>query len=509
MELKKELLSIKLGDLLPSQRNVRRHAPGDVQTLAALIASQGLLHPLIVTERLGGRGKARRLRFEVVAGERRRRALQLLQSEGRLPASHEVLCELVPPERALEISLAENSGREALHPADEFEAFKAMVDEGRGVEDVAARFGVTPLTVQRRLKLSALSPRLLALYREEGITLDQLMALALSDDHAVQEQAWFEALPWDREPAAIRRRLTAGEVEAATSALARFVGIEAYEAAGGIVRRDLFDDAQSRFLSDPALLERLAIEKLEVHAAAIRAGASEGWKWVETRLSLDHQGLRAFVPCEHRTRRPSREESAALAELARRDRELDAEEQALIDSGEATGDDWERIGLEQEEIEARRKAVQVGLRTWSDIDRRRAGVIVTVSRTGDLDVIRGLMRPEDHKAAAAKGTAAGAADGGRGDDDRTVASSGAQGIGEPERRGAAVPHSLARRLEAHRTMALQASLVQRVPVALALLTHAFVNRAFGDDDRRPSSVVQVTPQFSGNTLKTAADDLEG
>ncbi|HWH73391.1 MAG TPA: ParB/RepB/Spo0J family partition protein [Methylibium sp.] len=509
MELKKELLSIKLGDLLPSARNVRRHAPGEVQTLAALIASQGLLHPLIVTERLGGRGASRRLRFEVVAGERRRRALLLLQVEGRLPADHEVPCELVPPERALEISVAENSGREALHPADEFEAFKAMVDEGRGIEDVAVRFGVTPLTVQRRLKLSALSPRLLALYREDGINLDQLMALALSDEHAVQEMAWFEAQPWEREPAAIRRRLSAGEVEAATSALARFVGIEAYEAAGGVVRRDLFDDAQSRFLSDPALLERLAAEKLEAHAATIRADATEGWKWVEARLSLDHQGLRAFVPCEHRPRRPNQEEAAALAELTQRDQELDAEEEALMDSGEATGDDWERIGLEQEEIEARRKAIQLGLRTWSEGQRRRAGVIVTVSRTGDLEVIRGLMRPEDRKPAADEGRPADEAVHDRGDGAGRAASANTPAGGSPERREAALPESLARRLAAHRTMALQASLLRQVPVALAVLTHAIVNRAFGDDYRRPPSVVQVTPQFSGNALKAAADDLEG
>lgn len=509
MELKKELLSIKLGDLLPSARNVRRHALGEVQTLAALIASQGLLHPLIVTERLGGRGASRRLRFEVVAGERRRRALLLLQGEGRLPADHEVPCELVPPERALEVSVAENSGREALHPADEFEAFKAMVDEGRGIEDVALRFGVTPLTVQRRLKLSALSPRLLALYREDGINLDQLMALALSDDHAVQEQAWFEAQPWEREPAAIRRRQTAGEVEAATSALARFVGIEAYEEAGGVVRRDLFDDAQSRFLSDPALLERLAAEKLEAHAVTIRADATEGWKWVEARLSLDHQWLRAFVPCEHRTRRPNDEESAALAELTQRDQELDAEEEALMDSGEATGDDWERIGLEQEEIEARRKAIQLRLRTWSEGQRRRAGVIVTVSRTGDLEVIRGLMRPEDRKPAADEGRPADEAVHDRGDGAGRAASASTPAGSSPDRREAAMPESLARRLAAHRTMALQASLLRQVPVALALLTQAIVNRAFGDDYRRPPSVVQVMPQFSGNALKAAADDLEG
>ena len=270
MEHTKELLSIGLSALSPSPFNVRRHSVGQIEELAALIDSQGLLHNLVVTEQVVGRGKARKVKFAVAAGERRRRALLLLQQRGRLPKGHEVLCELVPPERALEVSLAENSGREPMHPADEFEAFKALIDEGKGVEDVAARFGVSMLTVQRRLKLSALSPKLLALYREDGINLDQLMALTLSDDHAVQERTWFDAQPWDRTPAALRRRLTVGEVEAAGSALVRFVGIEVYEAAGGVVRRDLFDDEQSRFLSDPALLERLATEKLEALAGAVR-----------------------------------------------------------------------------------------------------------------------------------------------------------------------------------------------------------------------------------------------
>ena len=106
---------------MPSPHNVRRHTAGQVEELAALIDAQGLLHNLMVTEQMVGRGKASKLRFAVAAGERRRRALLLLQQRGRLPKAHEVLCELVPPERALEVSLAANSGREALHPADEFE----------------------------------------------------------------------------------------------------------------------------------------------------------------------------------------------------------------------------------------------------------------------------------------------------------------------------------------------------------------------------------------------------
>ena len=112
MEHTKELLSIGLSALTPSPFNGRRHTVGQVEELAALIDSQGLLHNLVVTEQVVGRGKARKVKFAVAAGERRRRALLLLQQRGRLPKGHEVLCELVPPERAREVSLAENSGRE-------------------------------------------------------------------------------------------------------------------------------------------------------------------------------------------------------------------------------------------------------------------------------------------------------------------------------------------------------------------------------------------------------------
>ena len=122
--------------------------------------------------------------------------------------------------------------------------------------------------MQRRLKLASVSPKLLALYREDGINLDQLMALALTDVHAAQERAWFESKSWDRAPAALRRVLTAGEVEAAGNALVRFVGVESYEGAGGVVRRDLFDDQQSGYLGDADLLRRLAAEELETLAAS-------------------------------------------------------------------------------------------------------------------------------------------------------------------------------------------------------------------------------------------------
>jgi ParB family chromosome partitioning protein len=504
MEHTKELLSVPLASLVPSRFNVRRHSVGQVEELAALIEAQGLLHNLVVTEQEVGRGKSRKLKFAVAAGERRRRAMVLLQQRGRLPKGHEVLCELVPPERALEVSLAENSGREAMHPADEFEAFKALIDEGKGVEDVAARFGVSVLTVQRRLKLSTLSPKLLTLYREDGINLDQLMALTLSDDHAVQERTWFDAQPWDKTPAALRRRLTIGEVEAAGSALVRFVGIEAYEAAGGVVRRDLFDDEQSRFLSDPALLERLATEKLEALAGTVR----DGWKWVEARLSVDSQALRQFAPCAYVNRKPTADEQEELGALERRGAELEQQAQALGDAPEWSPDEAEMIDLEEQDIAARRKAIHEALKTWTPEQKVHAGVIVTIDRDGDVEVMRGLVRDEDRKAVATT-IRQNRATGHRGADDAGDDDEGAPSLSAaPDRRAPGCSDALTKRLAAHRTMALQAMLAQNTTVALAAVVHVFVLRTFGADYPREASALQVSPQLSAFALEAAADDLK-
>lgn len=502
MERTRELLSVPLSSLVPSRFNVRRHSLGQIEELAALIEAQGLLHNLVVTEQVVGRGRARKPKFAVAAGERRRRAMLLLQQRGRLPKGHEVLCELVPPERALEVSLAENSGREAMHPADEFDAFKALIGEGKGVEDVAARFGVSVLTVQRRLRLSALSPKLLALYREDGLNLDQLMALALSDDHAVQERMWFDAQPWDRTPIALRRRLTAGEVVAAGSALVRFVGIEAYEAAGGVVRRDLFDDGQCRFLSDPALLERLATETLEALACAAQ---DEGWSWVEARLSVDSQALRQFAPCAHGTREPTAAEQEELDALAQRSAELDQQAQALDDAPEWSADEAELIDLEEQDIEARCKALHEALKIWTPEAKAHAGVIVTINRVGDVEVIRGLVRESDRKALAAATRPASGTDAGDAEQSADGASSAPA---TPERGVPCCSEALTKRLAAHRTMALQAMLAQNTAVALASLLHVFVLRIFGGDDSRVGSALRLSPQMSAYALEAAADDLK-
>src|SRR5208337_2169559 len=126
-------------------------------------------------------------------------------------------------------------------------------------EDIAARFGVTPAVVKQRLRLGAVSPMLMNIYRDGEMTLEQLMAFTITDDHALQERVWRE-LTWNKSKEMIRRLLTEGHVECADRRV-RFVGIEAYEAAGGHIVRDLFDAEHEGYCDSPDLLNRLVAEK--------------------------------------------------------------------------------------------------------------------------------------------------------------------------------------------------------------------------------------------------------
>ena len=198
---------------------------------------------------------------------------------------------LAEDDNATEVSLVENAMRTDMHPDDQCAAFDELVENGLPVEDVAARFGVTPAVVRQRLKLAKVSPRLRKLFRAGDVTLAQMMALALVDDHEAQEKAWADLPEWNREPHAIRRSLTAEGVSG-ESRLARFVTVEAYEAAGGIVLRDLFE-AVAPTLADAALVETLAVQKMAAAAEAVKA---EGWVWVKTSLTADYEPYDRVYP---------------------------------------------------------------------------------------------------------------------------------------------------------------------------------------------------------------------
>jgi len=229
------MTTIPLNQLTPAKSNVRKTGGRDgIDELAASIAAHGLLTSLAVKK--SARGK-----YAVVAGQRRFHALSLLAGREQIPADHPVLCHVVERDAdATEIGLAENVVRVAMHPADQFEAFRALVDKGADTADIAVRFGVPETTVARRLKLGRVSPAILDAYRAGELGLEQVQAFAVSDDQEAQERVWTACNGNRANPLAIRRALTENEVPS-TDRRVCFIGLSAYEEAGGSVRRDLFD----------------------------------------------------------------------------------------------------------------------------------------------------------------------------------------------------------------------------------------------------------------------------
>lgn len=436
-----DVTNIPLSKLIGWEGNVRRTGITDgLDELAASIAAHGLLQSLVV--RKAGRGK-----FAVVAGQRRLLALKRLRQDRTIEEGFEVPCRIIAGDAsATEISLAENVVRAPMHPADQFEAFRDLIDDGAAAADVAARFGVSESLVIQRLRLGRLSPVILTAYREAEIGLDQAQAFAISEDHAAQERVWAELPEWNRDARSIRRALTDDEVPA-TDKRVRFVGLEAYEEAGGAVRRDLFDERNAGYVQDEGLLGRLATEKLEAAAGALRG---EGWKWVECCLDLDYEELRGFSWVHPVPVALSPEAEAELEALA-------AEYDSLADDED--GEDAqasERLATLEQEIEAIREAASAFTPEMLDL----AGAIVTLDHQGRIDIRRGLVRPEDAR---------------RESDEAGKAMTPAS------------PYSakLVEDLTAQKTSFIRAELARRPDVALAGLLHALALKTFyrGTHDR--------------------------
>ena len=458
------LLLIPLSQLRPSSRNVRQSSGVSIPELAASIARVGLLQNLTVVACTDGE------HYEVVAGKRRLAALKLLAKRRKIDKAQAVPCLLVPDASARTVSLTENVQREAMHPGEQFEAFAALVAEGRPIEDIAADFGVTPLVVQRRLKLANVSPRLLVDYRADAVTLNQLMALAITDDHAAQEAAFYDTPKWQRSPQALREHLTEREIDASRDALARFVGVDAYEAAGGGVRRDLFsDDSRGVFLTDVALLETLARDKLASAAEAVRA---EGWAWVEAVPRTTSAELHSFQRARRDRRTPNKTEAKRLAKLQARQQAID--EQLNSDEAEDIAEEaTAALYEENDQLGAAIEAIEQSLLVFAPDLLAIAGVIVTVDHAGGIVMHRGLLREADAKALRAQERQS------MGEGSGSVSDAGNGGDGSESSHAAAealprVSEKLARRLSAHRTAALQIALARQPNVALAALVHGLV-----------------------------------
>lgn len=459
-----------------SPLNVRKTAASSgIEQLADLIDAEGVLQNLDVYESPQGEGK-KKTTHAVVAGGRRWRALQLLIKQKRIKPDFAVPCLIVSRERAVQISLAENSGRQNMHPADEFDAYLSLVDSGQSVEDVAARFGVTPLVVQRRLKLANVCPMFIELYREGTISLDHLMAFAVTDDHEKQRRVWERLKPYERHPHSIREALTESDI-ALREPLARFVGIKAYQKAGGFIRRDLFADEDEGSMLDGDLVRKIAVEKLEKHAAQLKG---EGLAWVEVHTHLDYATRAAYGRVQTSFRAPTDQEQANLAALAARKQEIEAQAAEAEDDEDRLAklsDLEERLDMEIETLHEQRAIPHPE-------QQAIAGALISVGPDGKVRVDRNLLKPEDAQ--------------------RFERSQEAQARAAEHKAPRVHSAALVRRLTAHRSLALQATLARRPEVALVALTHRLLLRTFGGGYARDSAL-QIEADTSA--LKGHAKDL--
>jgi len=375
---------IPFNKLVLSQSNVRRIKAGvSIEELAEDIARRTLLQSVTVRPVLDDAGNETGT-FEIPAGGRRFRALELLVKQKRLARTAPIPCVVRLEGTPEEDSLAENVQRAPLHPLDQFRAFLALREKGQSEEEIAAAFFVGVNVVKQRLRLASVSPKLLDVYAEDGMTLDQLMAFTVSWDHERQERVW-EAIQrsYNKEAYQIRRLLTEGAVRASDKR-AQYVG-EDYVTAGGAIMRDLFQSDDGGWLQDVGLLDRLVAEKLERDALAIRA---EGWRWVEVAMDFPYghtYGLRHICG----ERQPLTDEQTATLDALRAEAEQLEEAHAKAD--EIPEDVDQRLG----EIETAIAAIEERPVSFDPGDIARAGAFISIDGSGRLRIERGYVRPED------------------------------------------------------------------------------------------------------------------
>lgn len=469
---------IPFNKLVLGQSNVRRIKAGvSIDDLAASIVRRGLIQSLHVRPVVDADGQETGM-FEVPAGGRRYRALEMLVKQKQLAKTAPVPCVIGSSSSAIlaaEVSLAENIERAPLHPLDQYRAFKDLLDQGMTEEEIAAAFFVSVNVVKQRLKLTTVSPALLDFYAEDGMTIAQLEAFSISSDHARQELVW-EAIKnsWSKEPYQIRRMLTENTVRASDKRAA-FVGLEAYEVAGGDVLRDLFQSDDGGWLQDVPLLERLVTEKLQMMADEI---ANEGWKWIEVAVSFPYGAANGLRELKGTPIDLASDEQATLDALRG---EFDKLQKQYEEADELPDDVDQRFG----EIETAIKSIEARPVRFDPAEIVRAGVFVSIDTDGALLVERGYVKPEDEAPLTAEGDNDPGIDGSgasaTGSNQRAVITIGGQPVDtdDDEEDGIKpLPDRLIMELTADRTLALRDKLANDSATAFLAVLHKFVRDAF-------------------------------
>ncbi|MFA5968413.1 MAG: ParB/RepB/Spo0J family partition protein [Sphingomonas sp.] len=497
---------IPLNKLKKHPNNARKtpHSEASIEAKAASIHAKGILQNLVVEPELDTEGAATGF-YLVSIGEGRRLAQLLRVKRKQIKKAEPIRCVIDTVNDASEISLDENVTREDLSPADQFERFRELAEtRGWGAEEIAARFGVSAHVVRQRMRLGAVSPKLMQVYRDGGLTLEQLMAFAIVDDPTRQEQV-YENLLWNKDPSTIRRDLTRMHI-AATDRRAVFVGAEAYTEAGGMILRDLFTEDRGGFYEDAALLDRLVIEKLDGIAESVKSG--EGWKWASVHIDYPHgNGLRRTYP--HPVALSEEDEAAYTAAQG----EYDALTEQYGSAEELPEDVDQRFG----ELEAEIERIDATRHAYDADEIARGGVFVILSHDGEARIERGFIRAEDEKPepeqdADSEGVIDGVRVNGDGeiiedgerDEDGNAVSALETEDEDAGDAGKPLSDLLIRDLTSHRTLGLRLALGEQPDMALIAVTHALAAQTFyrGVD----AACLEIRP--TNSNLASHADGIE-
>lgn len=376
--------NIPLAQLRLSEKNCRK-VEASIDDLLASIPAVGLLQPLNVRAEEDGT-------FTVPAGGRRLRALQQLSETGQIAENMEVPCRVMNGEDDHEASLAENVIRQALHPADEYEAFAHLAENGMSEEDIALRFGIGVQRVKKRLRLGQMHPDVMALFRAGDIDMEVAMAFAATPDQE-RQQAVLERIregdgfirAW-----AVRRMLTEDAMRG-DHKLALFVGEEDYEAQGGTITRDLFEDVS--YFDDAGLVAQIASDKAAKEAVAIRD--KEGWGWSAECVAGDVYGLPSeFVVAMHPETKPLTKAQEAKIDKAHARLDEIAE---LFETSEIEESMEDTLNAEADALRRKIEEIHEKGIVYPKEGRADFGVVAVRSYEG-VEYRRGIARAEDMKA---------------------------------------------------------------------------------------------------------------
>jgi ParB family chromosome partitioning protein len=478
------------GQLVPSTANVRIK-PSDLSQLHASIRAHGLLQNLVCfpQERDGVPTGL----WEVAAGKNRWTVIGMLIAEGSLPYDFRIPFLLVTKAEAVLVSLAENL-HAPMHPADLFDGMLTLSKQGRSADEIGWMFALSAKTVRQRLKLANVAPKLFALYREDKASYEQMAALAISDDHQAQQAAWEGLDHWSRQPQRLRKLLTAHCIPVQTDPVVRYVGVKAYEAAGGVVLRDLFSTGEEGFIEDGVLLESLAHAKLDKVAQKLR---KQRWAWVEVVVRDDAERLAGYGRVQMVEVAPTAVQLAAIAACDQRAAATQAELDALPVGDPQTAGQVAALVKALAAIDVERGNLRSALRQPDPAQRALAGVLVTLDENGKECVLRDMLKPQDKPKVKAGAHAL------------TNHSSSAGGSSAKSAKERPV-HSerLTRLLTAQRTLALHAELVRQPDTAVLVLALRLIKSVFYGKGSDGVVQLQLTkPELPDEARSGAAWDV--